>query len=159
MMAAEDVLAVMRRLTDAGIRAWLDGGWAADAVLCEQTRKHSDLDLVVELDTVDEIVRWLAALGYEPSEDERPVRFVLSAGGGRSIDFHTVAWDEGGGGLQPQPNGRTFRYPPEGFAGCGVIAGVELACLTPEVQVLCHMGYEPAPLIATTCGCWRRDSS
>lgn len=144
MMTAGDALAVLNCLADAGIAAWLDGGWAVDAVVGEQTREHSDLDLVVELDAMDEIVRRLATLGYEMSEDERPVRVVLSAGDGRSIDFHTVTWDEGGGGLQPQPNGGTFRYPPEGFVGRGMIAGVELPCLTPKVQVLCHMGYEPA---------------
>jgi lincosamide nucleotidyltransferase A/C/D/E len=144
MMTGEDVLAVMRPLVEAGVTAWLDGGWAVDAMVGEQTREHSDLDLVVELGAIDAIVGQLSALGYEPTEDARPVRFVLSARDGRSIDIHTVTWDEGGGGLQPQPNGTTFRYPPEGFAGRGMIAGVELPCLTPEVQILCHMGYEPA---------------
>ena len=42
-----------------------------------------------------------------------------------------------------QPNGKEWRYPPEGFAGRGVVAGREVACLTPEVQVLVHQGYEP----------------
>ena len=34
-------------------------------------------------------------------------------------------------------------YPAAGFAGRGEIAGRPFACLTAEVQLLCHVGYEP----------------
>ncbi|HZU78182.1 MAG TPA: hypothetical protein VFA70_15550, partial [Dehalococcoidia bacterium] len=54
-----------------------------------------------------------------------------------------VAFDAAGGGVQTLQDGSTWRYPPEGFAGVGRIAGREVPCLTPEVQLLCHLGYEP----------------
>lgn len=144
MMTSEDVLAVMRRLIDRGVRVWLDGGWGVDALLGRQTRDHDDLDLLIGLDAVDRTISLLSDVGYGVAEDDRPIRIVLSADGGRSIDFHTVTWDADGSGLQPQPKGPPFRYPPEGLTGRGRIGGVELPCLTPEVQMLCHLGYEPS---------------
>jgi lincosamide nucleotidyltransferase A/C/D/E len=143
MMTAQDVVAVMARLIESGIEAWLDGGWAVDALLGEQTREHEDLDLVVELAQVDRIQEALRDLGYEMTEDERPTRLVLTAPGGSHIDLHTVVFDEGGGGIQTLQDGRTYRYPPEGFHARGEIAGQALSCLTPEVQIECHTGYEP----------------
>lgn len=144
MMTTNDVLDVMTRLHDAGVKVWLDGGWAVDAALGEQTRDHDDLDVVGRLNKVEVAGEALAPLGYRLKLDERPIRVVWDGGDGRSVDYHTVEFDEGGGGIQGLPGGGTFRYPPEGFTGTGMIAGVELPCLTPEVQVLCHMGYEPA---------------
>lgn len=144
MMAANDVIDVMSRLRDAGVKSWLDGGWGVDALLGEQTRDHEDLDLVVQLNAVDVIRHALAGLGYEITTDERPVRLVLATAHGLSIDLHTVTFDESGGGVQQQPGGGTYRYPPEGFAARGRVGGVELPCLTPEVQLECHTGYEPA---------------
>jgi lincosamide nucleotidyltransferase A/C/D/E len=143
MMTATDVTDVMARLLAAGVKAWLDGGWGVDALLGEQTREHEDLDLVVELSAVDQIIGALADLEYRIAEDLRPVRLVIATPDGRSIDLHTVTFDEGGGGVQPQPGGGSFRYPPEGFTARGVVGGVDLPCLSPEVQVLCHTGYEP----------------
>ena len=41
-MGAERVLDVIRHFQATGIPAWLDGGWAVDALLGEQTRNHDD---------------------------------------------------------------------------------------------------------------------
>ncbi len=143
MMTAEDVVTVMVRLVESGIEAWLDGGWGVDALLGEQTRDHEDLDLVVELAQVDSIQKVLKGLGYGITEDERPTRLALTAPGDQQIDLHTVVFDRGGGGIQSLQDGRTYRYPPEGFCGRGKIAGQVLPCLTPEVQLECHTGYKP----------------
>lgn len=143
MMTPQDVVTVMVRLTESGIEAWLDGGWGVDALLGEQTRDHQDLDLVVDLAQVDSIQKVLQDLGYTMTEDERPTRLALTARDGRQIDLHTVVFDRGGGGIQSLQDGRTYRYPPEGFSGLGKIAGQALPCLTPEVQLECHTGYQP----------------
>jgi len=142
-MTEDDVVAVMARLTESGIDVWLDGGWGVDALLAEQTRDHDDLDLVVALDHVDAIRESLSTLGYGVMEDERPTRVVLTAPGDRRIDLHTVEFDGGGGGVQALPGGRSYRYPPEGFLAEGSVAGQTLPCLTAEVQIECHTGYEP----------------
>ncbi|MGH9891110.1 MAG: nucleotidyltransferase domain-containing protein [bacterium] len=75
--------------------------------------------------------------------DELPVRFVMTHSDLGDVDFHPVTFDERGTGIQAQPGGGTFRYPAEGFGGSGTILGRAVPCLTPEVQVLCHRGYEP----------------
>ena len=142
-MTSDDVLAVMDALSAAGCRVWLDGGWAVDAIIGKETREHDDLDLVGELDAVEKVLKALVPLGYRLETDESPIRVVFAGTNGRSVDFHTVVFDEGGGGVQPQPAGGTFRYPPEGFSGTGAIAGRSLPCLTAEVQMACHVGYEP----------------
>jgi Aminoglycoside-2''-adenylyltransferase len=47
-MSADDVCAFLDQLDAHGIRIWLDGGWAVDACLGSQTRRHGDLDIVIE---------------------------------------------------------------------------------------------------------------
>jgi lincosamide nucleotidyltransferase A/C/D/E len=143
MMSGPEVLEILDALAGEGIAPWVDGGWGVDALPGEQTREHEDLDLVIALDDGGDAERALSALGFAMSEDERPTRFVLAHDDGRRIDFHTVVFDEEGGGVQRLPDGRSYRYPPEGFAGEGVIGGRAVRCLTPEVQLECHLGYEP----------------
>jgi lincosamide nucleotidyltransferase A/C/D/E len=140
---AEHVLQVMDRLAEGGLAVWLDGGWGVDSLLGEQTREHDDLDLVLALDASDAATGVLATLGYRPSEDERPTRLVLRDGDGRQIDIHTVIFDDGGGGVQKLPGGRSYRYPPAGFTGRGEVAGRPVPCMTAEVQIACHLGYPP----------------
>ena len=115
---------------------------AVDALVGRETRPHEDLDLVVAFDDLDAIKSALHPLGSSIAEDHLPVRFVMRHPSGAQLDFHTVTFDKQGGGVQPQPGGGSFRYPPEGFVR-GKIAGRQVSCISAEVQVLCHLGYEP----------------
>lgn len=143
MMPCESVLEFINLLTAAGIPVWLDGGWGIDALVGEQTRLHDDLDVVIALDHAADAQRVLSSRGFQLTEDERPTRFVLQDASDRRIDFHTVTFDSEGGGIQVLQNGASFRYPPEGFRAVGTVGGVQLRCLTAEVQMLCHCGYAP----------------
>jgi len=138
----ETVVDLLQALQASGVDSWVDGGWGVDALLGRQTRPHEDHDLVVALGQVPRIRAVLGSRGFILAEDELPVRFVLSHPQLGHIDFHTVTFDDHGAGLQPQPSGTVFRYPPEGFV-CGCIAGQAVRCISAEVQVLCHLGYEP----------------
>jgi lincosamide nucleotidyltransferase A/C/D/E len=142
MQTALDVLAILDRLAAAGVRCWLDGGWGVDALLGVQTRAHDDLDLVVAAEQLPALYAALALDDYALAEDALPTRAVLRAPPDRRVDLHPVAFDAAGG-TQQLPDGASFRYPPEGFHGRGVIAGRAIACLTAKVQLLCHTGYEP----------------
>jgi len=141
-MSAERVTWLLDRLAGAGVRAIVDGGWGVDALLRTQTREHEDLDLVVALADCPRILAAFAALEFEIREDERPVRCAIANSRGEQLDLHTVAFDADGGGNQPQPNGGSFRYPPEGFVA-GEIGGHCVECVSAPVQLLCHLGYAP----------------
>lgn len=141
-MTGDRVLELLAALQSGGVNATLDGGWGVDALLGRETRTHEDLDLVVALSDVARIHEALRPRGFRLHEDHLPVRFVLRRNG-EQIDFHTVTFDAEGGGVQPQPGGGSFRYPPEGFV-TGRIAGESVPCISAPVQVLCHLGYEPA---------------
>lgn len=143
MMRAEDVLEVVGRLDVVGAAVWLDGGWGVDALLGEETRPHDDLDIVMAIGELDAARDALCALGFVLAVDELPTRCVLRDPTDRRIDVHPVTFDREGGGIQQQPDGSTFRYPPEGLTGTGTIAGKSVRCLTPELQLRCHFAYEP----------------
>jgi lincosamide nucleotidyltransferase A/C/D/E len=143
VMTASDVLEIIETLEQAGVDVWLDGGWAVDALIGTQTRVHDDLDVVVALDTVEAIQQTLGEQGFAVTDDELPTRFVMIDVRGREIDFHTVTFDDEGGGVQELQNGNSYRYSPEGFNSTGEINGRKLRCLTAEVQAECHYGYEP----------------
>ena len=159
MMGASDVLRILDCLEAAGVRAWLDGGWGVDALVGEQTREHDDLDLVVALVDASAAQTALATAGFVLTEDELPTRFVARDASDLRVDFHTVTFDEQGSGIQQLQDGTPWRYPPEGFLGVGRVGGRVVACLTAEVQVLSHLGYDPddtdrhdMALLAERCG-------
>jgi lincosamide nucleotidyltransferase A/C/D/E len=141
-MQAEDVVALLE-LTP-GIDLWLDGGWGVDALLGEQTREHDDLDLVVARSDVPSLIEALGQGGYEVAKGRLPTCIVLLDPMGRQVDVHPVEFDEVGDGIYRMEDGRDWPYLARGFAGRGRVLGLEVRCLTPEVQVLCHAGYELA---------------
>jgi lincosamide nucleotidyltransferase A/C/D/E len=143
VVTAADVLEIVAVLEGACVDVWLDGGWAVDALARRQTRQHEDLDVVVDLNSVETLKHVLEVRGFTVSEDELPTRLAMEDAEGRTIDFHTVTFDAEGGGVQRLQNSRSYRYPPEGFAGVGEVGGQRVKCLTAEVLADCHYGYEP----------------
>ncbi len=141
-MDEDDVREILDRIEEAGVTVWIDGGWGVDALLGEKMREHDDLDLVVELGDVPNLIVTLTSHGYELVVGSPPTSFVLVDPVGRQIDVHPVAFDSGGGGVYRMEDGRDWVYPAAGFAGRGRIGGRPVLCLTAEVQVLVHAGYE-----------------
>ncbi len=140
---ADEVLEVLGALKGAGLNVWLDGGWGVDALLGEQTRDHEDVDIVVELDRIDEILRAVEPLGFRLAEDYLPTRAVLRSSVPRQIDVHPVTFDAEGIGWQrlAAPDGTDCPYPPSGF-GQGRLLGRVVPCLTAQLQLEHHRGYE-----------------
>ena len=141
-MDAAGVLEVVGALEEPGLDVWLDGGWGVDALLGQETRPHDDLDLVAELRFSQLIVELLGGLGYELVAGGAPRSFVLVDPSGRQVDVHPVTFDADGGGVYEMDDGREWVYPAAGFAGRGSVSGRPVRCLSPEVQVLVHAGYE-----------------
>jgi lincosamide nucleotidyltransferase A/C/D/E len=141
-MSAEDALAILDRLEGEGLSAWVDGGWAVDAVAGRQTRPHDDLDLVVWLAEVPNVERELAALGYERAGGAPPYSFESVTLDGRQVDVHPIAGD----GAYALRDGGVWHYPLAGLEGRGLIGGRPVRCLDAATQLLCHAGYEPLDL-------------
>ena len=142
-MDAAEVARVVDLLEAAGVTSWLDGGWGVDALLEEQTREHDDLDLVVKLADVRSVTETLARAGYDEVAGGAPKSFVLVDALGHQVDVHPVVFDDArGGGVYQMDGGGEWVYPSAGFAGRGRVAGRPVRCLTAEVQVLVHEGYE-----------------
>jgi lincosamide nucleotidyltransferase A/C/D/E len=154
MVGPEDVITIYQRLTDNGIQVWLTGGWGIDALLGEQSRPHKDLDIITLLDDVVRMRVLLGGDGYCLKEIwpenrwvadahgiETATAFVLQDSEGRELDVHAMRLNDRGDGI-PAWEAEGFVFKRKDLAGEGMIAGVAVQCLTPEMQVSCHTGYE-----------------
>ena len=127
-------------LADAGIKAWVGGGWGVDALAGRQTRPHTDLDIVIDCQDEQELLEVLAGNGFTMKIDWRPGRFLLS-GAISDVDVHPVAFDNTGAGTQRTNDGKVYHYPADGFT-VGTISGRPVPCLTAEVLRSFREGYE-----------------
>jgi lincosamide nucleotidyltransferase A/C/D/E len=139
-VTAGEVLQFVRQLEDLGIAVWLDGGWGVDALLGEQTRPHSDVDIVIQEKDLPQLRRLLESQGYGdvPRDDTCPSNFVLGDGKGHEVDVHAIVFDAEGNGRYG-PHG--VMYPAASLAGTGVIDGRTVKCIAAEYAVRFHTGY------------------
>jgi lincosamide nucleotidyltransferase A/C/D/E len=80
---------------------------------------------------------------YRVNPPDLPQFYVLVDPRGRRVDLHLVVFDEHGNGWQQLWDQDAWGvYPAEGLAGEGTIAGRRVHCLTPELQLRHHLGYE-----------------
>ena len=141
-----DVVEVVEALAAAGVRTWIAGGWGVDALVGRQSRRHKDLDLVVDAGDESEARarEVLDELGYATVGERvaagawMPLKVVLRHPGGRTIDLLPVR-------LDGQPAGANAEVLPGGLLPTafarGVVAGRSVGCLSPSVQLTFHTGY------------------
>ena len=155
MVSAQDVINICQNLSSNGIQVWLTGGWGIDALLREQTRHHKDLDLITLVDDIAPLRELLSRDGYDMKElwsenswvvdahgNEIPTAFVLQDSEGRQVDVHGMRLDDLGNGIPAWKDDEGFVFGKEDLAGEGVIGGLAVRCLSPEMQVLAHTGYD-----------------
>jgi lincosamide nucleotidyltransferase A/C/D/E len=141
-MDAPRILDLLGHFDALGIPVWLDGGWAIDALLGEQTRPHDDLDLVARLEDAVWICEALAERGYRGGAGEPPLGFELVDQAGHQVDVHPVSFRPNGDGVYRMADGRDWIYAAAGFRGTGHVLDQEVPCRTPEVMMVCHTtGY------------------
>jgi lincosamide nucleotidyltransferase A/C/D/E len=154
MVRAEDVISIYQSLSANNIQVWLTGGWGIDALLEEQTRPHKDLDIILLVDDVVRMRDLLGRAGYSLKElwsenswvvdsqgAEIPTAFVLQDLQGREVDAHAMRLDDRGNGIPAwEAEGLTFKK--QDLAEEGSIVGFKVRCISPEMQVLCHTGYD-----------------
>jgi lincosamide nucleotidyltransferase A/C/D/E len=160
---AEDVVELYSALLAEGVQLWVDGGWGIDALCGRQTRPHKDFDAIAVFEDLPALTRFLrgrgfalrviwpenlwmpspelpALIGREHPAVEAATAFVLEDGSGRELDFHIVRFDEHG---RLVPAWITdFHFPADAFEGMGTIDGTSVRCLSAEMQMRTHTGYE-----------------
>ncbi len=141
-MTADEVHRVVDALAEAGCVSWLEGGWGVDALVGRRTRRHRDLDLAFDAGCEDVAIEVLEAIGYALETDRRPVRCELVAPPSCYVDMHPVVLNEDGSGVQAGPDGTTFFYPSASFT-TGVVAGRVTNCISVDLQLRFHSGYDP----------------
>jgi lincosamide nucleotidyltransferase A/C/D/E len=146
VMRPAGVLQVLGRLEAAGLPVWVAGGWGVDALVGHQTRRHADLDLLLDCTDERRAVAELELLGYGTVTSERvsspfmPRRVTIYDAMGRSVDLHpvdmmrwlaTVAAERPAGAEDPAR---------AAFAE-GRIGGRPVPCLSAALQIAAHNGY------------------
>jgi hypothetical protein len=141
---ADDAVLVLDALAAAGVHAWVDGGWAVDALLGAPTRAHADLDLAVERASFEPALDALAARGFRIVRDDGRHNRVVADRAGRIVDLHafdpSVVTTDGEGVARHGGDG--LAYEAHGFGGHGRIAGREVACIDAATLVRYHTGYD-----------------
>ena len=141
-MSVDDLREILGWFDELGVSAWLDGGWAVDALLGAQTRPHADLDIAI---TAPESVILREALvdrgWWEiPTDDRTDWNYVMGDLRGRRIDFHVIELDSDGRGIYGPPEDDVC-YPASALAGRVDFAGRERKCISAESLVQFHTGY------------------
>lgn len=155
MITGEEVISILERLEKEGIRVWVTGGWGIDTLIEEETRPHKDLDILLLLDDIHRVRRIMGRLGYRFkysweenlwTKDQRGKRiatgFVLGDAKGREVDIHALRLDEKGNGIPAWNNEEGLIFNSDDLAGEGSIAGKVLRCISADMQLRCHQGYD-----------------
>jgi lincosamide nucleotidyltransferase A/C/D/E len=142
-MTATDVCDFLALMEARSVRVWLDGGWAVDAWLAGQPRRHSDLDIVVEQKDLATVVEPLIERGFEPVErdDTRPWNFVLGDALRHQVDFHAITIDDLGRGIYGPPENDEF-WPARALDRTTTLCARVVHVTAPEWLVASHAGYE-----------------
>ena len=137
-MTAADVVEIIQNFAANGINIYVDGGWGVDALLGQQTRPHSDLDIAIEHKGVPKLRELLESRGYKeiPRDDSWVCNFVLADESGREVDVHSYTLDTEGNCIFGLP------YPAESLTGKGIIDGHPVNCISPEWMIKFHIGYK-----------------
>ena len=141
MTGPEAVLDLLDRLADAGIGCVIGGGWGIDALIGHQTRDHADLDVIIPAEQEADAIDALASVGFEITTDWRPIRLAMTHPDGREIDLHPVRPGPDGSLIQEVFDGH-LTYPADEITD-GTIGGKGVRCISADLQMRFHDGYEP----------------
>jgi lincosamide nucleotidyltransferase A/C/D/E len=145
VMPPEDVRTLLGALAQHGVGACVGGGWAVDALVGQQTREHSDLDLWVDAVDLQQLFEAMADQGVDrvhPWPGDRPWNFVLHDGGSRRVDLHFYE-ALGGRRLRYGSAATPYVFMSDDLSGQGMVGDLTVRCESPDFVLRNHTGYEP----------------
>ncbi len=127
-MSADSALEIYSSLEQLGMPIWIDGGWAKDALIGEQTRPHRDLDFAVEKKHLPRLIEHFISLGYSeiPRPEENKWDIVLGDEYGHELDIHSFEFDAKGSVIDKP---YWDAYAVDALNGIGHILGIEVRCV------------------------------
>jgi lincosamide nucleotidyltransferase A/C/D/E len=148
-----ELLLVIGSLESEGIPYWLAGGWGVDVLLGRQTRRHKDIDVVIEDFDHNEpkARRAFLALGFSHVDIDEggvwmPTRSNFGDEAGHRIEVLAIDWDrvgrawDFGPGRPSSPTLVQDELGGEVFTA-GMMGGREVPCLSARAQLLFHTGF------------------
>ncbi len=147
----DELLLVVESLEHLGLGYWLAGGWGVDALVQRQTRRHKDIDIIIEDFERNEPKARQAflALGFDHVKMDQggvwmPWRSNFEDRAGHRIELLAIDWAHLNDvfSLAPEP-----RHPmsSQDLAGevltVGTLNGRSIPCLTRSAQLLFHTGF------------------
>ncbi|HVA02345.1 MAG TPA: hypothetical protein VMU64_01250 [Acidimicrobiales bacterium] len=154
-MKATDVLGVLGALEAQEVPHYVAGGWGVDALLGRQSRSHDDLDVAID-DYENEAKRAIDALeplGFRlvSATEQRawmPRLSILDDGAGHRVELVSLDWRilarEFG---QSGSDGSAHEAFEHLVYTEGTLGGQRVPCLSAEVQLLYHIGFELSPTL------------
>ena len=142
-MELADVIDVIQLLENNHMVVWVDGGWGVDALLGEQSRPHSDVDIVIQQQNVLKLRELLTLRGYQEVErpDTSSWNFVMGDAHGRLVDVHVIVFDHERNGLYGLVE-KGVMYPAGSLTGTGILGGHPVQCISAGYMVKFHTGYD-----------------
>lgn len=136
-MISIDIFDLYTNLEERGVKIWIDGGQAVDALLGEQTRFHEDLDLAVERRHLKALKGYLESLGYTEIKRDKDKMWdlVLEDAEGHEIEVHAFVFDDQGLVIEePYWDG----YSSDSLTGTGSIDGKIVRCVSLKQLIKTH---------------------
>lgn len=92
---------------------WIDGGWAADAMIGRQTRDHNDIDIDFEAKAMPRVITAYLDAGFVVKTDGLPVRLELVHPSLGELDIHPFTLLPDGTVRETRPDGADLVFDPE----------------------------------------------
>jgi lincosamide nucleotidyltransferase A/C/D/E len=143
-MELHNAIALCQLFRAAKLSFWVDGGWGVDALVKEQTRPHTDLDLAVLLSDLPVFERLLGEQGYLRINlnDEPEWNWVFRNPEGLVVDLHGFVWDDQRNGILGDP-GNGEMYPSDAFDGRGRLGELDVNCIAAPAVLIFRNGFTP----------------